>query len=126
MIRSATTRDARYPIGSGHGSDAIHKDPVYSYAVVLLLNDHGRTGTGLAFTLGEGNDLVCAAAQHYATRLVGRDIEEIMADFGALQRSLADEQQFRWLGPIMGAGEGPLSGRAAKTPRNQSSPPRRP
>jgi L-fuconate dehydratase len=29
MITRISTRDARYPIGSGHGSDAIHKDPIY-------------------------------------------------------------------------------------------------
>jgi len=58
MIQNISTRDARYHIGSGHGSDAIHKDPIYSYAVTLLHDDQGRTGTGLAFTLGEGNQLV--------------------------------------------------------------------
>lgn len=102
MITRIATRDARYPIGSGHGSDAIHKDPVYSYAVALLHDDSGHVGTGLAFTLGEGNDLVCRAAAFYAERLVGRDIEDIMADFGATQRAMADEQQFRWLGPHKG------------------------
>ncbi|MDO8543386.1 MAG: enolase C-terminal domain-like protein [Opitutaceae bacterium] len=102
MITSIAARDARYPIGSGHGSDAIHKEPVYSYAVTLLRDDKGRTGSGLAFTLGAGNDLVCAAAQFYAQRLVGKDIEEIMADFGARQKTMADEQQFRWLGPHKG------------------------
>ncbi len=102
MIKSISTRDARFPIGSGHGSDAIHQDPIYSYAVALLHDDSGRTGTGLAFTLGEGNQLVCAAAEFYARRLVGRDIEEIMAGFGALQQAMADEQQFRWLGPHKG------------------------
>lgn len=102
MIKSITTRDARFPIGSGHGSDAIHKDPIYSYAVTLLSDDSGHTGTGLAFTLGEGNDLACRAAEFYAARLRGRDIEEIMADFGNLQHEMADEQQFRWLGPHKG------------------------
>ncbi len=102
MIRSLSIRDARFPIGHGHGSDAIHKDPVYSYAVTRLHDDQGRTGTGLAFTLGEGNQLVCEAARFYAERLVGRPIEEIMAGFGALQRAMADEQQFRWLGPHKG------------------------
>jgi L-fuconate dehydratase len=102
MIRSISTRDARYPIGSGHGSDAIHQDPIYSYAVALLHDDTGRAGTGLAFTLGAGNDLVCRAAEFYARRLVGRDIEDIMAGFGALQKAMADEQQFRWLGPHKG------------------------
>lgn len=102
MIRSVSTHDARYPLGAGHGSDAIHRDPVYSYAVTCLHDDSGLTGTGLAFTLGEGNDLVCRAAEFYAARLVGRDIGEIMADFGNLQRAMADEQQFRWLGPHKG------------------------
>jgi L-fuconate dehydratase len=102
MIKKISTRDARYPIGSGHGSDAIHKDPIYSYAVALLHDDSGLVGQGLAFTLGEGNDLVCRAAAFYAERLVGKDIEEIMADFGAVQRGMADEQQFRWLGPHKG------------------------
>lgn len=102
MIRQISTRDARFPIGHGHGSDAIHRDPVYSYAVTQLRDDRGRTGVGLAFTLGEGNQLVCEAAKFYAQRLVGESIEEVMAGFGALQRALADEQQFRWLGPHKG------------------------
>jgi L-fuconate dehydratase len=102
MIQKISTRDARFPIGHGHGSDAIHKDPIYSYAVTELQDDKGRVGTGLAFTLGEGNQLVCEAARFYAQRLVGKSIEEIMSDFGTLQRAMADEQQFRWLGPHKG------------------------
>ncbi len=35
-------------------------------------------------------------------KLVGKPIEEIMAGFGELQRAMADEQQFRWLGPHKG------------------------
>ena len=102
MIKSISTHDARFPIGHGHGSDAIHRDPIYSYAVTQLHDDHGRNGVGLAFTLGEGNQLVCEAARFYAQRLIGQPIEEIMARFGALQREMADEQQFRWLGPHKG------------------------
>jgi len=102
MIQSISTRDARFPLGHGHGSDAIHRDPIYSYAVTELRDERGRTGVGFAFTLGEGNQLVCEAARFYAQRLVGKSIEEIMAQFGAFQKSLADEQQFRWLGPHKG------------------------
>jgi L-fuconate dehydratase len=102
MINRISTRDARFPIGHGHGSDAIHRDPIYSYAVTQLHDDRGRTGVGLAFTLGEGNQLVCEAARFYAQRLAGQSIEEIMTRFGALQREMADEQQFRWLGPHKG------------------------
>jgi L-fuconate dehydratase len=102
MIKTITTRDARFAIGSGHGSDAIHRDPIYSYAVTLLHDDSGLVGSGLAFTLGQGNELVCRAAEFLAQSLVGKDIEEVMSGFGAWQRAAADEQQFRWLGPHKG------------------------
>jgi len=102
IITKVATRDARFPLGTGAGSDAVHRDPIYAYAVTLLESNAGPTGNGLAFTLGEGNDLVCRAAEFYAQRLVGRDIEEVMASFGRLQHEMANEQQFRWLGPHKG------------------------
>ncbi|WP_316835455.1 enolase C-terminal domain-like protein [Pedobacter nutrimenti] len=102
MIKKIQINDLRFPLGKGAGSDAIHSDPIYSYAVTNLIDDSGLTGTGFAFTLGEGNDLVCKAAQFYAEQLKGKDIEELMSDFGALFNQLSNEQQFRWLGPHKG------------------------
>ena len=102
MIKNITIKDLRFPLGGGAGSDAIHRDPVYSYTATLLQDDSGHTGSGLAFTLGEGNDMVCAAARFYAERLKGRDIEELMAGFGKVFNELSNEQQFRWLGPHKG------------------------
>ena len=102
MIKRVSISDKRFPLHNGAGSDAIHKNPVYSYAVTQLTDENGLTGTGLAFTLGEGNDLVCRAASFYAEQLKGKDIEEIMQDFGTLFRNLSNEQQFRWLGPHKG------------------------
>ena len=102
MIKKVVITDARYPLGKGAGSDAIHRDPVYSYAITHLQDDSGRVGTGLAFTLGEGNDMVCRAAAFYAEKLKGKDIEELMADFGNTFNQLSNEQQFRWLGPHKG------------------------
>lgn len=102
MISKIDTVDARFPIGTGAGSDAIHRNPIYSYAVTRLHDDTGHTGVGLAFTLGDGTDLVCRACELFAARLVGRDIEEVMAGFGALQNAMANEQQLRWLGPHKG------------------------
>ncbi|SFE43291.1 L-fuconate dehydratase [Chitinophaga sp. CF118] len=102
MIKEIKIKDARFPLDKGAGSDAIHRDPVYSYAVTQLQDDSGLTGTGLAFTLGEGNDLVCKAAQFYAEMLKGMDIENLMADFGRVLNGLSNEQQFRWLGPHKG------------------------
>ena len=80
----------------------MHREPVYSYAVTKLTLEDGTTGTGLAFTLGEGTDLVCRAAEFLASGLVGRNIETLMADFGQWQKQASNEQQFRWLGPHKG------------------------
>jgi L-fuconate dehydratase len=102
MIERSEIKDLRFTLAHGAGSDAIHKDPVYSYAATLLRDDSGTTGTGLAFTLGEGNNLVCKAAQFYADKLTGQDIESLMADFGQTFKDLSNEQQFRWLGPHKG------------------------
>jgi L-fuconate dehydratase len=102
MIKNIKVDDVRYALDGSAGSDAIHTDPVYSYAVTRLFDDSGLTGTGFAFTLGEGNDLVCKAAQYYASKLVGKDIEEMMAGFGQLFNQLSNDQQFRWLGPHKG------------------------
>jgi L-fuconate dehydratase len=102
MIRKVLVDDARFELEKGAGSDAIHKDPSYSYAITRLVDDSGITGSGLAFTLGEGNDLVCKAAKFYADKLIGRDIEELMANFGQVFYELSNEQQFRWLGPHKG------------------------
>ncbi|PQA56936.1 enolase C-terminal domain-like protein [Siphonobacter curvatus] len=102
MIYKVAVQDARYPLDKSAGSDAIHRDPVYSYAVTQLLDEGGWTGTGLAFTLGAGNDLVCQAANYYAQRLIGHDIEAVMADFGNLFRAWSNDPQFRWLGPHKG------------------------
>src|SRR5438128_7603519 len=101
-ITGVTTRDARFLLQSGEGVDAIHTNPQYSYAVALLQTDRHITGTGLAFTLGGGNELVCQAIQALGELLIGRDLEELMAEFGAVQRRIADHPQYRWLGPHKG------------------------
>lgn len=102
MIKKFNIQDKRFPLGTGAGSDAIHKDPVYSYAVTQLLDDKGRVGTGLAFTIGAGNELVCQAASFYAKKIQGLDIEDLMRNFGVIFNDLSNEQQFRWLGPHKG------------------------
>lgn len=102
MIKNIQVNDTRFPLDNGAGSDAIHRNPIYSYAVTNLIDDSGIVGIGFAFTLGEGNDLVCKAAQFYAGQLKGMDIEELMSDFGNVFNRLGNEQQFRWLGPHKG------------------------
>lgn len=101
-IARIATSDRRFALEKGEGVDAVHNDPHYSYAVTQLSTDAGVTGIGLAFTLGGGNELVCAAIEALAQTLVGREIEELMAEFGQVQRRIADDPQYRWLGPHKG------------------------
>lgn len=102
MIRNVQIIDKRFPLENGAGSDAIHRDPVYAYAVTQLIDDNGHTGTGFSFTLGAGNELVCQAARFYAEKLIGNDIEDLMHSFGTFSNRLSNDQQFRWLGPQKG------------------------
>jgi L-fuconate dehydratase len=71
-------------------------------AVTRLVTDRGVDGTGIALTLGDGNRLVCEAAKHLGASLVGREIEELMSEFGMVARGLADDPALRWLGPHKG------------------------
>jgi len=102
LIRAVSTRDARFQLEPGAGSDAVHSEPEYSFAVTYLTLNTGLRGTGLVLTMGEGNDLVCSAIEKLAARLVGSDIEELMSGFGARFRALADDPHLRWLGPHKG------------------------
>ena len=83
------------------GSDAVHSDPDYSAAYVILDGD-GAQGHGFTFTIGRGNEIVCAAVDALAPLVVGRDLDEITADFAAFHRRLTNESQLRWLGPEKG------------------------
>ncbi len=101
-IESIATRDARFPLPGGAGSDALHTNSEYCFAVTLLSSRHGLCGTGIALTLGEGNRLVCDAIELLAKSLSKLDIEEVMSDFGSVSRRLADHPSLRWLGPHKG------------------------
>lgn len=102
MIQRISSGDYRFDLLGGAGADAIHTKPQYAYAMCVLHDAGGHTGIGPAFTLGGGNQLVCQAIDMLAAPLVGRDIEEVMAEFGTIYRQLADHHQLRWLGPHKG------------------------
>jgi L-fuconate dehydratase len=102
LITRTLIRDKRFPLAAGTGSDAVHCSPVYSYAITILEDDSGISGSGFTFTLGKGNDLVCRTARLLADKLVGRDIEELMGNFGNVFNQLSNEPQLRWLGPHKG------------------------
>jgi L-fuconate dehydratase len=102
VITGVRSADARFPLAGGAGSDSVHRDPVYAYAVTRLDTGGRDRGCGLAFTLGGGNELVCRAIDALAQPLVGREIEALMADFARTWCALADHPQYRWLGPHKG------------------------
>src|SRR5882762_9603787 len=101
-IDSITTRDARFQLPSGAGTDSVHTNSEYCMAVTQLNSSGGVKGIGIALTLGEGNRLVCEAIDLLARPLAGAAIEELMADFGRVSRQLADDPSLRWLGPHKG------------------------
>jgi L-fuconate dehydratase len=102
-IETVSAYDARFPLPEGVGSDAVHSDPVYCFAVARLKSNQALTGTGITLTLGEGNRTVCELIARLGPALAGLEIEELMSDFGRHSRQLSDHPQLRWLGPHKGA-----------------------
>jgi L-fuconate dehydratase len=103
-ILSLEARDIRFPTSlSLDGSDAMHPDPDYSAAYVVLRTDvDGLQGHGLTFTLGRGTEICVLAAQALAPLVVGTTLDEIRSDMRSFWRRLVGDGQLRWLGPEKG------------------------
>jgi L-fuconate dehydratase len=102
-ITGLQTVDVRFPTSRAlDGSDAMHPDPDYSGAYVILRTDDGMEGHGLAFTIGRGTEVVVAAIEAFRPLVVGLDLEAVLADTAAFWRRLAGDGQLRWLGPEKG------------------------
>ncbi len=102
-ITAIEAEDRRFALHGGDGSDAIHTSGEYAFAVTHLRTECGLQGCGITLTLGNGNRVVCDIIQQLSGALAGREIEELMAEFGAVSRRLADDPALRWLGPHKGA-----------------------
>jgi L-fuconate dehydratase len=97
--------DLRFPT-SQHldGSDAMNPDPDYSAAYVILETDSPNLeGHGLTFTIGRGNEVVCAAIEALRHLVVGQDLAAVAADMGRFWRHVTSDSQLRWIGPDKGA-----------------------
>jgi len=104
QIVGMDVHDVRFPTSIGHhGSDAMHVDPDYSAAYVVLRTGTPLQGHGFAFTIGRGNEVVCAAIRALEPYLLGLDVEAVAADLGAFGKRLTHDSQLRWLGPEKGA-----------------------
>nr|XP_006634369.1 PREDICTED: mitochondrial enolase superfamily member 1 [Lepisosteus oculatus] len=102
-ITKLSVSDVRFPTSlEQHGSDAMHTDPDYSVAYVVIETEGGLKGYGLTFTLGKGTEIVVCAVQALSSLVIGKDSEEIVNDFRSFYRLLTSDGQMRWLGPEKG------------------------
>jgi L-fuconate dehydratase len=104
-ITRLSTFDIRFPTSRDlDGSDAMNPDPDYSAAYVVIGTDaaDGLAGHGFAFTIGRGNDVQAAAIRLLDSHVVGRPLEDTLADLGAVWKRMVHDSQLRWLGPEKG------------------------
>jgi L-fuconate dehydratase len=102
-IRDMHVLDLRFPTSrTSAGTDAMHTDPDYSAAYVILATDEGLEGHGFTFTIGRGNEVCTAAIQAFRHHVVGQAVDDVTRDLGGFWRRLAGDSQLRWLGPEKG------------------------
>lgn len=104
-IIAVETSDVRFPTSRDlDGSDAMNPDPDYSAAYLRVVTDSGdgHEGHGFVFTIGRGNDVETAAIKALTPYLMGRNVEELLADMGATYKEFINDSQLRWLGPEKG------------------------
>ncbi len=104
-ITDVFARDIRFPTSRAFdGSDAMHPDPDYSAAYVVLKTDSPERleGHGLTFTCGRGNEICVAAIHSLKPFVLGRTLESITADMRAFWRKVTSDGQLRWVGPEKG------------------------
>jgi L-fuconate dehydratase len=101
-ITRVEAQDRRFPLPAGAGSDAVHAGAAYAFAVTRLHTGTAEVGCGITLTLGNGNELVCDTIQALGRSFEGRNMEELMSEFGGASRALADDPALRWLGPHKG------------------------
>ncbi|EON66066.1 hypothetical protein W97_05309 [Coniosporium apollinis CBS 100218] len=102
-ITHIETRDVRFPTSLDKtGSDAMNAAGDYSSAYCILHTDSPHTGHGMTFTIGRGNEIVCAAITLLADRIRGADLDTLVSNWGATWRHLVSDSQLRWIGPEKG------------------------
>lgn len=105
VVRQVKTADVRLPTSEFlDGSDAMNPDPDYSAAYITIETDadDGLSGHGFVFTIGRGNDVVVAAIDSLKHYILGKNVEDLLADMGATSQMFITDSQLRWLGPEKG------------------------
>jgi L-fuconate dehydratase len=83
------------------GSDAANPHTQYSNALATYTYQ-GTTGIGGCFTLGEGNQYVCSAAEYIVRNLEGVNLRDLLHAKSGLAEVLANPIQLRWISPNAG------------------------
>lgn len=103
QITDVIVRDIRFPTSRLlDGSDAMHNDPDYSAAYVILKTNQGLEGHGLTFTIGRGNELCVGAIKALAPLIQGKSLASFTDDMGAFYGYITGDSQLRWVGPEKG------------------------
>jgi len=101
-ITEVRVRDIRFPTSLDlDGSDALNVGD-YSATYVTVVTDSGLSGDGLTFTNGRGNEICVVAVHALKHHLIGRRLEDILANMREFYRDLTADNQLRWLGPEKG------------------------
>lgn len=98
-IVSLEILDIRYPtvrLGMA-GSDPRHLAPNYSCVIPILRTDGGLEGRSLIFTIGDGTQIQAAAVDALRRFVVGRSLDEFIAEPGLFAQALTEHHQLRWL-----------------------------
>ena len=83
------------------GSDASNPHTQYSNAVASCTSSNNHA-IGACFTLGEGNQFICAAADYLITELDGLRLKDILESQIGLAEVLGNPRQLRWISPNSG------------------------
>lgn len=83
------------------GSDAINPHTQYSNPIAIF-QCGAFEAIGASFTLGEGNQMVCEAADYIVRQLEGVSVAELMASERGFYESITNPLQLRWLSPNAG------------------------
>ncbi len=108
IVESIDVKDIRFIQQKfGDGSDAMNNHTDYSNPYIII-NTNGTVngipleGHGISFSLGRGNDFICAAINEIKDIIVGKSFGYILKNYKIISKSLTNPFQSRWLGPHCG------------------------
>jgi L-alanine-DL-glutamate epimerase-like enolase superfamily enzyme len=97
-----TVHDLRIDIPPlSYGSDAANTHTQYSNPLVFLERESLR-GLGASFSLGRGNEQICANVRYILKDFDGLVLGDLLSRQGVISEKFANPSQLRWLSPNSG------------------------